>query len=173
MRDNVAVIRERLADPVELARRLDLLRGARVVRDSVRIICPWHGEKNPSCSVSRGPDQTARVRCFSCGATGDALSLVAVCRGLDPRLDFGAVLRAAAEIAGVDLEDDSRVMSRPRPRTPRMWTPERFEARIKAEIDAAADAWLRGRPVRYSPQVRRALEARDWLLGWRRREERC
>ncbi len=66
------------------------------------IRCPWHEDGSPSCSVRRGPDGTIAVRCHACGATGDALSLVAVAHGLTMRGDdFRQVLIRAAEIGGL------------------------------------------------------------------------
>ena len=52
------------------------------------VLCPWHDERSPSCSVSRGRDGTVRVKCFGCGATGDALTLVAARHRLDLAGDF-------------------------------------------------------------------------------------
>ena len=51
------------------------------------ICCPAHNERNPSCSVTLGPDGTIRVRCFACGFAGDALSLIAAAHGLRTRGD--------------------------------------------------------------------------------------
>lgn len=69
------------------------------------VLCPWHDERSPSCSVSRGANGTVRVKCFGCGATGDALSLVAVCHHRDLAGDFREVLDLAATIAGVALPE--------------------------------------------------------------------
>jgi hypothetical protein len=59
--------------------------------------CPKHG--GVSCSVTRGQDGTVRVRCFGCGFSGDALTLIAEVHGLDPGRNFREVLRTAAELA--------------------------------------------------------------------------
>lgn len=81
--------------------------------------CPRHG--GVSCSVTRGPDGTVRVRCFGCGFTGDALDLVAAVRGLDRRR-FREVLREAAGLAGCSayMFNEPRPLSRPasQPRLP-------------------------------------------------------
>lgn len=69
------------------------------------VLCPWHDERSPSCSVSRGRDGTVRVKCFGCGATGDALSLVAVRHNRDLAGDFREVLDIAAALAGVALPE--------------------------------------------------------------------
>lgn len=79
------------------------------------IRCPWHEERSPSCSVRLGRDGTVAVRCHGCGASGDALSLVAVVEGLDVRRDFVAVLERAAELAGVTSSLPAAPVRRPSP----------------------------------------------------------
>lgn len=69
------------------------------------ICCPAHNERNPSCSVTLGPDGTIRVRCFACGFAGDALSLIAASHGLRTRGDdYRRVLALGADLAGVSVE---------------------------------------------------------------------
>jgi hypothetical protein len=95
-------VRRALVDPERVARRLGLLgKDSRKQAGGVIVRCPVHGEKTPSCSLTRGPDGTLRARCFGCQWTGDALSLVAAVRGLNLRGDFRAVLAAAAEVGGL------------------------------------------------------------------------
>src|SRR5690242_18399964 len=101
MREEQATeLRYRLADPVDLARRLGLLEGAKRQPTGLFVLCPAHGERTPSCSVTRGPDGTIRVRCFGCDLSGDVLTLVAAASGLDVRRDFRRVLERAASAAG-------------------------------------------------------------------------
>ena len=106
MSDDTARIRAALDDARGLAEALGLLDGRRG-RDwqsqpgGVLVLCPWHDERSPSCSITLGSDGTVRVRCFGCNATGDGLSLVAVRHGLDLRREFCRVLEAAAAHAGV------------------------------------------------------------------------
>jgi len=95
-------VRQALDDPRALCDRLGLSRRARRQRGGIMILCPWHEEKTPSCSVRVGQDGTVAVHCHGCGASGDALSLVAAARRLDVRRDFPAVLAEAAQIAGID-----------------------------------------------------------------------
>jgi DNA primase len=93
-------LRARLSDPRALCEALGLgvdrrdrqLQGA----GGVTVRCPRHG--GVSLSVTRGPDGTARFRCFGgCDDfTGDALDLVAAVHNLD---DFRDVLRVAADLA--------------------------------------------------------------------------
>lgn len=101
MRDVARDIRNALADPRRLCERLALSHGAKPNAGGLLVLCPNHRERTPSCSVTRGPDGTVRVRCYGCDWTGDALTLVAECRGLDVRTQFPEVLAEAAELAGM------------------------------------------------------------------------
>jgi len=95
-------VRRALSDPVKLCAALGLVeRWTQRQAGGVTIRCPWHDERNPSCSVTRAADGTVRARCFACGASGDALTLVARIHGLDVRRDFRGVLAVAATIAGM------------------------------------------------------------------------
>lgn len=99
--DQARELREELSNPEALCRELGLAgRNLQRQRGGVLIECPFHADRTPSCSVSLGGDRTIRVRCFACGASGDALTLIAHVRGLDLRREFRAVLDVAAEIAG-------------------------------------------------------------------------
>lgn len=98
-RDHAAELRRTLADVPRVVAALGLDRGAQRQASGLLVCCPWHDERTPSCSVTRGRDGTIRVRCFGCSATGDVLALVAQVNGLDLRRDFVAVLRRAAELA--------------------------------------------------------------------------
>ena len=103
--DHAAQLRAALVDPTAVLRGLGLWGGAR--RQGRRYIfrCPWHGEKNASCSIEAGPNEgTLRARCFSCGAGGDVLALIAAAHRLDARRDFQRILDIGAEIARVHLD---------------------------------------------------------------------
>lgn len=114
MIDPVSAVRSRLSDPADLCRRLGFLsRAFKKQRDGVMILCPWHNERTPSCSVTTGSDGTTRVKCHGCGATGDALHLVAVAKSIHIKDDFRAALEAAAELAGVDLEEYRQTGTKP------------------------------------------------------------
>ena len=70
-------------------------------QDQVKICCPFHEDKNPSC----GFNSKKRVfNCFSCGAKGNILDFVARMEGFDP--DVPRELRKAAlfavETFGID-----------------------------------------------------------------------
>lgn len=122
-------IRNRLTDPVDLCRRLGLDGKTKRQAGGVIICCPVHSEKDPSCSVTRGPDGTVRARCFSCGWCGDALSIIAAAAGLSAAgADFQEVLARGAEVSG-DLYlagqlrgDSPSPEAKPRPAAP---TPQR------------------------------------------------
>ena len=97
MSDDADRIRYALNDARALCDALGLLeghigRGWSKQAGGVMVRCPWHDEKSPSCSVTRGPDGTVRVRCFGCGATGDALTLIAEVQHIDRHRDFVEVL---------------------------------------------------------------------------------
>ena len=81
-------------------------------------ICPKGHEKNPSFSITRGPDGTIRGHCFSCGWNADYLGMWADSRGLDVERDFGEILVGAGSDVGITI--DRRDGSGPRePRAPR------------------------------------------------------
>jgi len=101
--DNAARLRRALANVHRLCDALGLLKGSkRQPRGGLHVLCPWHEERTPSCSVTLGEDGTIRAHCFGCGQSGDALSLIAAARGLDIKTQFGAVIEQAAEIAGTE-----------------------------------------------------------------------
>lgn len=123
--DDARTVREALRDPLQLARALGFCEGRagwgkgatwRTIAGGVQVLCPAHQERSPSCSITRGDDGTVRVRCFGCDLAGDALHLVAAVHGLDVRAHFRHVLGAAADIAGVRLDDASRRAATPPPR---------------------------------------------------------
>jgi hypothetical protein len=153
-------VKRSLLDPKALAERLGL-KGRKSSR-GVSILCPVHGEKNPSCSVTPGPDRTLRARCFGCGWTGDVLSLVAVVHGLDIKTEFKEVLATAAELAG--LHEDARALrdgraapERERPPAP---TPEpERDYPPEAEV---LDLWATARPVTEDGAARAMLEGRGF-----------
>ena len=101
--DQTRDVREALSDPWAVIRALGLDKGAQRQAGGTLICCPAHGDRTPSCSVTRGPDGTVRVRCFGCDLAGDVFSLVAAVHKLDVRRDFPAVLREAASLAGVSI----------------------------------------------------------------------
>lgn len=67
----------------------------------VLVRCPWHDERTPSCSITRGPDGTIRAKCFGCSATGNAFDLIAQWQGWDKRARFRDVLDLAHDLANL------------------------------------------------------------------------
>ena len=172
--DHAAELRRELTDVRAV---IDAL-GLKAKREGVgfKVLCPWHEEKTPSCSVRLGQDQTIQVKCHgTCGTGGDVLSLIAQVRGLNPRTDFQAVLAEAAELAGrrdilAELEGrgGERMPSAPRqaPRPAPPPEPERTyppQAEVEAlwaasgptNGDAEVSTWLCSRAL--DPQ---AIDAR-------------
>lgn len=102
--DYAREIRYALTDARALCERLGLIADRRTWKPQaggVIVRCPWHQENTPSCSVRRAGDGTIAAKCFSCDASGDALSLVAAVRGLSLKTEFRSVLLDAAELAGL------------------------------------------------------------------------
>ncbi len=116
-------------------------RGARP--DRVRVLCPVHQEKVPSCDVGVRQGRIAWI-CRSCGEGGDVFALVAAVRGLDARRDFRRVVLETAEVVGVQVDDGAPVRRRRR-RDPIV--------DLALAIDRAADDWIAGRVVRTDPMI--------------------
>lgn len=175
-------IREALADPFTVCMQLGLIpetgRGRTWFQDSrtaLRIPCPWHSERTGSCCVSQGPDGTVRVKCFGCGASGDALSLVAVAHALDLVRDFRRVLDAAADTAGVARPDrapggSSSPRAAPPPRRPAPAPAPAYEAPDDGVLEQIAQVLRDLAPVARSPAAMEYLHGRGIAhgaaLGW-------
>jgi DNA primase len=91
-------LKELLCSPLDVAEVLGL--SPRRAGDGAQVSCPWHSERNPSCSLFVGSDGFLRAHCHACGAGGDVFSLIAQLHGLDVRADFRAVLEQARVIVG-------------------------------------------------------------------------
>jgi len=145
---DVLAIKQALASPADVCRRLGLLDGPARGQRYVMIRCPAHGDRSPSCSVHVAPDGTLAARCWACGWSGDVFGLVAAAHHLDAR-DFVAVKRAAAELAHVDLAAPPR--ARELPPAPPAQPPPIDEVRrvlrgaYAPSADRSAAAWLRSR----------------------------
>ncbi len=163
--DHAREIRYSLVDVRGLCEKLGLLSGKNsFLRQAGGLIlrCPWHADGTPSCSVRIAKDGTIACRCHACGATGDALSLVAVAHGLDVRRDFRRVLRAGAEIAGLwgiveEIERGERMPQRPIVQAP---APSTEVDRDYPPVDEVAAFWASLAPVSDEPSVAAWLETR-------------
>lgn len=66
-----------------------------------KICCPWHSEKDASCTVAIGPEGTLRFHCFGCSQSWDIHALVAQLRGIEINgSGFSRVLVAESELLG-------------------------------------------------------------------------
>lgn len=159
--DHAAEIRQALHDPRKLVEALGLADGAQRNGSGVIVRCPAHG--GVSCSVTQGPDGTVRVKCFGCDLTGDALTLIAVARGLELRGDgFREVLREAATIAGLwavvhELDTGSAPANRPRTAAP---LPPPEPERDFAPAGELLEVWNAAGPVDDDGEASGALVAR-------------
>jgi DNA primase len=95
-------LRALLASPAEVAAALGLCT-RRTGNGNVLVLCPWHAERNPSCSLFVGAQQDLRVHCYACGAGGDVFALIAQVNGLDIRKDFVGVLHEARALVGAHV----------------------------------------------------------------------
>jgi DNA primase len=161
--DHAREIRYALTDAAHVCERLGLLAGrGTFTRQAGGVIvrCPWHEDRNPSCSIRRGRDGTLAVRCHACGATGDVLSLIAIVHGLNTRQDFRSVLRVSAEIAGlwgvVHELDTGEPSSEERPRVA---PPPPEPERDYPAADEVCRVWSNAVPTTDDP------EASAWFLS--------
>lgn len=114
--DDALRVKAALTDVRAVVRALGLDRGATRNRRGCLILCPEHGEKTPSCSVSLGDSGTLRVVCFSCSFRGDVFTLIAKVYGLSLETDFREVLAIGADLAGIALEGEAAGNRTERPR---------------------------------------------------------
>lgn len=101
---NADALKAQFTDPVWLVERLGI-RDFRREGGGVKILCPWHTESHPDCSVTLGSSGTIRVHCFGCPGGGSALDLIAAVRGIamtpdDVKQRFAAVAEAARDLLG-------------------------------------------------------------------------
>ncbi len=136
-------IRHSLTNALDLCDRLGLLVRGGFTRQARGVIvrCPWHEERTPSCSIRTAGDGTIAARCHGCGATGDALSLIAAVHGLTMRGDdFRQILILGAELAGLhtlvhELETGHQPTERRAP-VPRAEPEPERDYPSTAEVDA-------------------------------------
>lgn len=159
-------IRQALSDPRWLCERLGLAPGnAKRQARGYLVCCPAHGEKDPSCSVTTGPDGTVRAVCFSCGWKGDALALIAAVYDMETRGQrFVELLITAAELGGLtelaaslqqgtDYTPPERPAPAARPVQPEPTYPDSaelarvWEAAVPVTRDAETVAMLRRREL--------------------------
>ena len=142
-----------LADP---ATALDVLG----VRDRARrqgrgfvLLCPWHTERTPSCSVTTGPDGTLRAHCFGCRRGGDVINLAAAVLGLNERADFPQLLSVLAARCGIAGD-----VARPLPALPPL---RPAPPASRPPTDEVRDLFARCLPVCDDPALSVALLGRS------------
>jgi hypothetical protein len=174
-RADVDAIKRALSDPRDVCRRLGLDQGATAQGGGgLKILCPAHQERTPSCSITRGPDGTLRANCFGCSFTGDVFKLLAVVENLDPRPhNFPEVFRRAAELARLPVDRNGAAPHAPAkvvPMAPRRTYPPGPEVGALWSLcrpvleDAEVCGWLNGRGLAPAAITRHDL-ARALPLG--------
>lgn len=134
---DLRAIAQALPDAEAYVRLLGLVphRGPR--RDTVRILCPWHGDTTPSCDVIRLADRIGS-KCRACDGGGDHLHLFAAANGLDLRTDFRRAALELAKLLGVTAVDTPRARQ-PKPRDPLIV--------LAKALERAAEDMLAGRAL--------------------------
>lgn len=145
-----SAIKSALSDPEKVLGPLGLLDGAKRQAHGFLVLCPWHSERTPSCSVKLASDGTIAAHCFGCGAGGDVLSLVAAARGLDARRDFPRVVELAADLAGGSLDGYRPPVRRAMP-APRLPPP----------VESVGALWAASKPVTDDPDLAVQLLTRE------------
>jgi hypothetical protein len=158
-------VKAALVDIPALVAGLGLSAGSKRCKGGITVLCPHHAERHASCNVTEGEDGTPRVRCWSCGWTGDALDLICEVRGYikTDGNQFREVLAEGAEIAGMfALVDEIRDGREPDPNRPAPEKPQPkpapeyppvlevldvWETSFAVTEDNPASAYLRGRAI--------------------------
>ena len=149
------------ADPVEMAQR------RRRASTRVMVLCPAHGERTASCSLTVGADGTLAVHCFGAGGRcldGDVFTLIAAVYRIDA---FRDVLAEARRLAGVSPYTAVRARPPPPPAPP-VSEPQRLS---DPDFGALLAPLLKGATLRRQPDValylsRRLLLAEAEADGW-------
>jgi hypothetical protein len=117
-RDDAADVRRELSDVRRVVEALGLGVGAKRQARGLVVRCPAHNERDASCSITRGPDATIRVKCFSCGFAGDVFHLVAAAEGIALPRDFPKALQRARELGRATPADPPAQRRATRPEAP-------------------------------------------------------
>lgn len=187
MTDHTREIRAALTDVRALVTALGLQKGARVNGQTVKVLCPAHGENTPSCSIRVGPDGTIAVYCFGCGLAGDALRLIATVHNLNERVgtDFKEILLIACDIAGLSEVAAEISEGKPRANRPIPQPAQPVPERTYPPASELERFWMECGSVQKETSVKRILEQRkldpdevdryglakaitgnQWLPGW-------
>jgi hypothetical protein len=144
--DHAREVRSLLVDAGRLCAALGIDKGATRQAGGLVICCPAHGERNPSCSVTNGPDGTLRAKCFACDWSADALGIIALVRGLDTRSadQFREIMAEGASIGGDHRLAAEILDGRPMPDRPKVPPPTPREARDYPPREQVVDVWSSG-----------------------------
>jgi len=161
MTDFAREVRYLLVDARRLVAALGWNKRSKPNGRGVLVCCPSHGERDPSCGITPGPDGTLRSRCFSCGWTADALGMVALAHGMNTSTDFGEVIAIGAEIGGRhDIADEIRGKREghtERRKLAPVAVPASEPAREYPDAEAVGEFWRACGPVGRSPSVVRLM----------------
>lgn len=183
MNPHAEAIRRSMTDPHRVVRALRLEQGAVRQAGGYLIRCPAHGDRTASCSVTRGPDGTLRVKCFGCELSGDVLTLVGAVTGLSLRRDFKDVMLACCDAGGLHQLRDaiySRSLAPPldfqaplATEEPRDYPPQpevtsTWESGYATECIEMAHTMLTMRGLAPDAGLARAIGEETELAGWAR-----
>lgn len=115
-------------DIVEIAAKLG--HPAKKIGAQNMILCPFHAEKSPSCSLVNQPGSHAFFKCHGCGVGGDAITFYAMKTG-------ATFPEAVAELGGSHLREAG---ARPPGATVQRTSIAQMETQKAAREKAAADA---------------------------------
>jgi DNA primase len=155
-------VKRTLVDVSRLCNELGFSKGAQAQAQGLLILCPWHTEKTPSCSVTLSSDRTVRVKCFACGASGDVLTLIARARGLDLKVEFRQVLAEAQRIATAVSSNGHNAGALP-PKADGADDADDADGTLSEALASVAEALLENCPLERARQACAYLEARGLI----------
>lgn len=158
LRYSSEAIKAAAQDPERVAGVLGLKVQQRT-RTGVRVLCPWHREKNASCHLL-AKDGCIFVHCFACQEGGDVLALAGAVWGMDLDAAFPELCERLG--AALGLRPDEEVRERARAPEPKV----RADAGQQRRAEAAR-AWEKARARRMARPAdeRLADAAQDWISG--------
>lgn len=158
LRYSAEAIKAAAQDPERVASVLGLKVQQRT-RTGVRVLCPWHREKNASCALL-AKDGTLFAHCFACQEGGDVLALAGAVWGMDLDTSFPELCERLGGALG--LRPDEEV----RERRPEPAPAPRRDPGQQARAEAVR-SWEKARARRLArPAADRIADAaQDWILG--------
>lgn len=153
--DHAREVRSALVDARRFCAALGLAKNSKPNGSGLLICCPSHGDRDPSCSVTNGPDGTLRAVCFGCDLRTDALGVIAIVRGLNlrDRDQFREALAEGAQIAGLYQLEAEILDGEVRPERPRVPPPEPRDERTYPPFGEAFRFWRLATEPADDPEV--------------------